>query len=252
MKRKKKLNSLPFLVTLGSAAFLTLVWGSLSWSQRAGLFAFEEIEILGNQFLPDEEYERTLGTLEGLSLGECSPADICLALESHPFVEAVRASRQFPNKIRVEIVERTPLALINMEPLVMVDRYGVVLPSFDLDDQFEVPTLSGFNPARELYPVGRKTVSRKVLEASTIVDQIKQEFPTLYENLSEVTLNAGDEFVFILSERPTQVVLGAESIWPKIHILKEFEQSCGYKNGLNHFRRVDLRYQNQIVTREWS
>lgn len=231
---------------------MALIGGSLSWSQKSGLFTLEKIEILGNKILPDEEYSRTLGTMDGLTLGACRPADICLALESHPFVEAVRASRQFPNKIRIEIVERKPLAFINMDPLVMVDRHGVVTPSFGLDDQFEVPYLSGFNPARELYPVGRKTVSRKVLEATGIVDQIKREFPTLYENLSEVTLSPNDEFVFILSERPTQVVLGSKSIWARIHILKEFERSCGHPEGLNYFRRVDLRYDNQVIAREWS
>jgi len=114
-----------------------------------------------------------------------------------------------------------------------------------------IPVLSGFNSAIELYPEGEKTYSIKVKEAVDILKKLSIHFADLYENISELTLNKDDEYVLILADRPTRVVLGKDNISLKFDILKSFDKALGQRK-LTDFRLIDMRYNKQLVAREWT
>ena len=122
----------------------------------------------------------------------------------------------------------------------------------DLGDVGEeiIPIMSGFNTARGLYPIGHQTVSQKVLESVKLIAYIIEYFPHIYDNLSEVTLNSNDEFVLILANYPTKVILGTERFYEKIQILNSFAETLPENKGLHHFTILDLRYNRQIIARE--
>ena len=71
----------------------------------------------------------------------------------------------------------------------------------------------------------------------------------MYENLSEVTLNSNDEFVLILANYPTKVILGNDHMEEKIQILNSFEQSLPEDKGLYNFSSLDLRYNHQVIVK---
>ena len=73
----------------------------------------------------------------------------------------------------------------------------------------------------------------------------------LYENISELTLNKDDEYVLILADRPTRVILGKQNINLKFNILKSFDKALGQRQ-LTDFRLIDMRYNKQLVAREWA
>jgi len=209
----------------------------------------DEIEIQGANIISEKEYFDTISSLIGISITEIDTREVGLLLESHPFVHAARVSKNYPNKLIIEIAERQPIALLNMKPILFVDNEGVVLPDLgNVDDQI-IPIMSGFNSALELYPIGHQTVSVKVLESVSTIDQIIKLYPRLYDNLSEITLNVNDEFVLILSDYPTKIILGKERILEKIQILNSFEKALPVNNRLDHFNLLDLRYKRQVIAR---
>ena len=173
-----------------------------------------------------------------------------LLLESNPYVKAVRVSRQYPSTLSIEIVEREPIAMLNIDPILMLDRDGIILPDQGKSDDFLIPCLSGFNPAKALYPSGQQTVSVKVQETMGLITRIIDTYPSLYNNISEVTLNANDEYVIILADYPTKVILGNNDIWSKIEILGKFENSLQNKRQLSDYNYLDLRYTNQVIAKE--
>ena len=79
-----------------------------------------------------------------------------ITIENNPFVRAVQISRQYPNKMRVNIVERKPLAIINLDEQLMIDNDAFVLPNHHYSDTALIPVLSGFNSAKDLYPYGKR------------------------------------------------------------------------------------------------
>ncbi len=133
----------------------------------------------------------------------------------------------------------------------MLDSEAVVLPDHPYSQSVLVPILSGFNTALDLYPEGEKTYSIKVKEAVAILNKLSNGYPTLYENISELTLNSHDEYVIILADRPTRVILGKNDVFSKLNILKNFEEALGQRQ-LTDYRLLDMRYKKQLVAREWS
>ena len=133
----------------------------------------------------------------------------------------------------------------------MIDDEAVVLPGKKYSEDYLIPVLSGFNSAIELYPQGEKTYSIKVKEAVDILKKLSIHYADLYENISELTLNKDDEYVLILADRPTRVVLGKDNISLKFDILKSFDKALGQRQ-LTDFRLIDMRYNKQLVAREWS
>ncbi len=252
MSKRKKKQQINLRVIIGasfSTLVLTLTLLAFNWSNYTGLNHLENIEIKGAFIIPADEYRESLSPVLGTTINDIKTRNMSLLLESHPFVHAVRISKSFPNKIVVEIMERHPVALLNMDPLLYIDREGVVLPELGNVGEKIIPIMSGFNTARELYPIGHQTVSQKVSESIDLIDYIIEYFPGMYENLSEVTLNNNDEFVLILANYPTKVILGNDHMEEKIQILNSFEQSLPEDKGLYNFSSLDLRYNHQVIVK---
>jgi hypothetical protein len=83
-----------------------------------------------------------------------------------------------------------------------------------------------------------------------LITRILDYYPALYSNISEVTLNANDEYVIILAQYPTKVILGNTDVWAKIQILGKFEYSLRKIRQLSDYKYLDLRYDNQVIAKE--
>ena len=199
----------------------------------------------------EQDYRKIVSQLDYDIIYSTDIVEIRKVLESNPFVKAARVSRHFPNRLNIQIVERKPLGIINIDNQLMIDGEAVVLPGKKYSEDYLIPILSGFNSAIELYPEGEKTYSTKVKEAVDILKKLSIHYADLYENISELTLNKDDEYVLILADRPTRVVLGKDNISLKFNILKSFDKALGQRQ-LTDFRLIDMRYNKQLVAREWT
>ena len=83
-----------------------------------------------------------------------------------------------------------------------------------------------------------------------LITRILDYYPALYSNISEITMNANDEYVIILARYPTKVILGNTDVWDKIQILGKFEHSLSNKRQLSDYKYLDLRYDNQVIAKE--
>ena len=253
MKKNKKLKiNLRQAIGISlSSIFLLLLFLSLKWADYQKIFILNEPIISGHKILDEKAYKNIVDQLDYEIINKADIVEIRKVLEKNPFVKAARVSRHFPNKIKIEIVERQPLGIINIENQLMIDEEAVVLPGKNYSEDYLIPVLSGFNSAKELYPEGEKTFSIKVKEAVSILRELSTKYKNLYENISELTLNKDDEYVIILADRPTRVILGKDKISQKFYILKSFDKALGQRQ-LTDFRLIDMRYNKQLVAREWT
>src|SRR5437899_12640518 len=64
-------------------------------------------------------------------------------LEQIPWVESASVQRILPNRIRIELTERTPVAFVrNANELALIDAHGVILDR-PRDADFQFPIVSG-------------------------------------------------------------------------------------------------------------
>ena len=249
-----KSHKINIRVLIGMSLFttfiLTLIF-SIKWANYQKIFRLNESIITGYDILNEQDYRKILSQLDYDIIYSTDIVEIRKVLESNPFVKAARVSRHFPNKLNIQIVERKPLGIINLDNQLMIDDEAVILPGKKYSEDYLIPVLSGFNSAIELYPEGEKTYSIKVKEAVDILKKLSIHYADLYENISELTLNKDDEYVLILADRPTRVVLGKDNISLKFDILKSFDKALGQRQ-LTDFRLIDMRYNKQLVAREWT
>lgn len=251
-KMKKNTFSLRKVIGVGlSLLFLLTLTSAVKWANYRKSFVLTEVDISGYNILEKKDYQVIVSEFKIESIKNYKLRQISNKIEKNPFVKAVQVSRQFPNVIKINIVERKPLAIINLDEKLMIDNDGFVLPNHSYGDSVLIPVLSGFNPAKDLYPYGEKTLSIKVKEAISILNQLSKSYNKLYNNISEITLNNNDDYVIILSDRPTRVILGKKNIMTKLNILKTFDKSLGQRQ-LTDYRLLDMRYNKQLVAREWT
>lgn len=239
-----------FTAVVGLCAIVSIIVFAFFWAKSTNHFNLIKVQVAGYSYLDKTEIIEWLVLPRFAALTEIDLIAIQEKLEEHFYIKAARVSRDFPSSLCLNIIERSPVAYINHSPFLLVDTDGIILPMRDEDFKFDIPTLSGFNPASELYPIGEKCLSRKVLEVVTFLNVIHREFPHFYSDISEVTVNAMDEYVLCLSQYPTKVYLGsAVSTW-QIRLLQQFRDTITGIRTLHDYKYVDLRYENQIIVKE--
>ena len=244
MKRIPFLNEILF-----SFGFITICITSSNWAKYNGSLQINNIHFQGNEFLTNKSLKKILNDIEINNIHLIDLTKISTLLEKDSFIEAARVSKHFPNKLEIEIIEREPIAVINTDEPLLIDRDGVILPKNEIANKKLIPFLSGFNQNKNFYNLGKKTTSKKMQEAIALLKELKIRYPKLYNNLSELTLNSSNEYVMILLDYPTKVNLGSKEVNNKLAIIQNFESILKEEN-LSTFASIDLRYKNQIITQE--
>ncbi len=238
------------MVTIAITTIVVLVWGSFSWAEYTQLFKNPNIVFAGNSIIEESEYRSFLLKEYGSDVFIEDISAISSRIEQHPYVAGVRVSKHFPKGILIEVSERYPVALINSNPLLLIDNNSTVLPFRSNSFDFQIPILSNFKITNDLYPVGKQTLSPVAINVVQFLNRIMKEYPQLYQNLSEVRLSKYNDFELILADEPTKIVIGKSITWSKILVLKEFEKSISGRKSLTDYAYLDLRYDNQVITKE--
>ena len=100
-------------------AILTIA--SFQWANYRKIFELGELSISGENFLAKSEYNEIIGSIDVKSIKDFDIEYLSERLELNPFVKAVRVSKHYPGAIKIEIVEREPIAIINNKVQLMID-----------------------------------------------------------------------------------------------------------------------------------
>ncbi|MBI4461872.1 MAG: FtsQ-type POTRA domain-containing protein [Acidobacteria bacterium] len=165
-----------------------------------------------------------------------------LALEGTAWVEHARVQRVWPNRLRVVIEERIPVAFLRQgKDLLLVDAAGVVLER-PAGATFTFPVLTGFPPG--LTRAQKKERVALYLEFLRDLDAGEEAQST---DISEVDLSDPDNLRATVIERGKAVVLyfGRDRWREKYEAYLE-HRSLWQKSG-EPVHTVDLRYRGQLV-----
>ena len=251
MPKKKYIHRLKIVITRCSIilSIIFVVWFSIFWAKNKYTFSKPLITINGASVLNKTTY---IEYLKGLNTDSTNIKSnfILESLYKHPYIAAARLSHRYPNKIIIDISERLPFAVLNKDPMIMLDRESYVLPNIENIDDYNIPILSKYNTAPELYPLGKQSLSIKIKETISWLEKLNTKYPDLYNKISEITLASGDEIILILEENPTKIMLGNNNTFRKLEILKNFQKTLNKKKEITDYAYLDMRYNNQIIAKE--
>ena len=243
-----KLKSTFFLLPITVFAYAALLQVASWWSLISNNLILEDISISNTKIIEKNEFYDIASRFLGKQLEDVDIASVSKIIEEHPYVEAARVSKWYPSKIKIELIEREPIAILNVEPMILLDKNGFVLPNKIAKSNFNLPILNNFSSDLNLYPYGHKVLSKNVESSIKWLQRIKVEYPSLYSDISEMKMSSDNHMNIILSEYPTRIFLGEDQIWAKIEILKRFETQLSPKK-LSDFKYIDIRYDKQVITK---
>jgi cell division protein FtsQ len=117
----------------------------LLYSPRVLLVKPDQIEIVGNQIISREAVLQQFARDRGHSVLRIPLDTRRGALEEIPWVESATVQRILPNRVRIGIVERTPIAFLrNGSELALIDAHGVILDRPRGAD-FQFPIVTGLS-----------------------------------------------------------------------------------------------------------
>ena len=165
-----------FLFLLGHRVYAHLLENSS--------FRVREIEVTGCQKIPRESL-LSLASIEGMpNLFTLRLKEIAKRLEAHPWIEGVRVEKAFPNKVRIAVEERKPMAILQLEDLYYVDAKGVVFSRVGEGDGYNYPFLTGLN--RQAMEKESNESKRLILSALELLWSVEKERRFPLGDISEI------------------------------------------------------------------
>ena len=220
----------------------------LLYSPAVVLLSVGQIEIRGNRFVPPEAIdEKFLGDM-GRSVVRVPLADRREAVESLPWVEEADVQRVLPNRIRVEIAERTPVAFLRAgSELSLVDAHGVILDR-PAEGDFHFPVVGGFGES-----MPRDSRAMRMNLYVRFMKEIEQVQPGAADHVSEADLSDPTDLRATLtgmgsaagSASPILVHFGNSDFGNRYHLLTENIDQ--WRASAGSVDSVDLRFARQVV-----
>jgi len=177
-------------------------------------FRVREVEVEGGRKIPKETL-LSLTAMEGMpNLFSVKLKEVVKRLESHPWIEQVRVRKVFPHKIVIQVEERKPMAIIQLEELYYIDTRGEIFTPVGDRDEYNYPYVTGLTRrVFEKDPVEAKRFINKALELLRIVSQGK--VPPLGE-ISEIHMEKAFGIHCFTKAEGVEVKMGWEDFEEKL------------------------------------
>jgi cell division protein FtsQ len=208
----------------------------------------DQIEIQGSRYVPADAITEKFSADMGRSVVRVPLTERREALESLAWVEEAHVQRVLPNRIRVEIAERTPVAFLRTgSDLSLVDAQGVLLDR-PVDGEFHFPVVGGIGES-----MPREERAKRMGLYAQFMKEIEEVQPGAEDHVSEADLSDAADLRVTLTglgtaagnARPILVHFGDSDFGNRYHLLAgnidQWRASAGSVDS------VDLRFARQVV-----
>ena len=232
-------------VTLAGVFVLGVAARFLLFSPTVRLASLDQIEVAGNHFVPSATVAAAFAPDLGRSVLRVPLEDRRKELAAMPWVAQVWVKRDLPNRIRVELVERTPIAFLRLpNDLALIDASGVILDR-PLSAEFHFPVVSGISDST---PADARALRMKMfaefmkdieIVRSDAADRVSEADLSDEQDVRATLTGIGNE------DGPVLVHFGDSDFGNRYRLLAEnidqWRQSAGRVDS------VDLRFARQVV-----
>lgn len=186
------------------------------------------------------------------SLLAVRPGQVERALLAHPMIARAEVTRKWPNRLRLVLQEREPVALVQMGELYYVDRQGYLFKPLSPGDPLNFPVLTGLKT--EHFRQGEGPLPEVLAQTFNLLELLKSTAPPLnLENVSEVHVDLERGFTLYANGLGAALDLGfsePQEKLQKFHQVWPVLSQSGYlaKTGrinLDHPQRVLLSLKGQ-------
>jgi cell division protein FtsQ len=224
----------------GVAAAALYHYGEHSWRFRVE--SSDNIEVTGMQNVTKAQVMDVMGADIGRNIFFIPLAQQKAQLEQIPWVESASVMRFVPNRLKVEIQERTPVAFARVGPRMSLIDAGGTLMELSPKRKYSFPVILGMNPGE---PISTRAPRMKAY--SEMVRELDSGGARYSQDLSEVDLTDLEDVKVRVNDPAGDVLvhLGSSDYLRRYKIYVSHAQ--GWRQQFQRLESVDLRYDNQII-----
>jgi cell division protein FtsQ len=231
------------IVLFGSIAGAAIYrYGEHSWRFR--LDSSDNIEISGTHNVTHAQVMEVMGGDIGRNIFFVPLVERKAQLEKIPWVESASLMRFVPNRLTVEIHERTPVAFARIASRIMlIDSGGTLMELPGPGKQkYSFPVVVGMNPGE---PLSTREARMKIY--NDLVRQLDSDGSRYSQALSEVDITDADDVKVQANDSASAVLvhLGSNDYLNRYRIYVTHIQ--GWRQQFEKLESVDLRYDKQII-----
>jgi len=244
---KKTANGLLWAVVAAAACCVAALcagglyhYGEHSWRFRVE--SSDNIEVTGMQNVTKSQIMEVMGADIGRNIFFIPLAQQKAQLEQIPWVESASVMRFVPNRLKVEIHERTPVAFARVGPRMALTDAGGTLMELSPKHKYSFPVILGMNPGEPL-----STRAPRMKTYSGLVQDLDSGGARYSQDLSEVDLSDLEDVKVRVNDAAGDVLvhLGSADYLRRYKIYVTHAQ--GWRQQFQRLESVDLRYYNQII-----
>ena len=205
-----------------------------------------EIEVSKLQRLKRDDVIAQAGVRPGDSMLGLRLQDIGSQLAKNPWIDKVQVRRYFPHTLAIEVVERVPVAVVNMGFLYYMDAGGTVFKPLTQGDSLDYPVITGVTEedlARD--PVG----TREALKGTVaLMEQLRRGKGFTLADVSEIHLDKGFGLTLFTAAGGVPVRLGNGGYEAK---LARFVRIYGeLREHMAAVEYIDCDYLDKIIVKK--
>jgi cell division protein FtsQ len=217
-------------------------YGEHSWRFRIN--SSDDIEITGLGNVTRPQVMEVMGEDLGRNIFFVPLEQRKRQLEQIPWVESASVMRFVPNRMKVEIHERVPVAFARIgSKIMLVDTTGALmeLPAGG-KKKFSFPVVVGFSLTE---PASTRAARMKTF--SELISQLDSGGAHYSQDVSEVDLSDADDAKVLVNDPGGEVLvhLGSSDFLERFKVYVGHVQ--GWRQQFSRLDSVDLRYEHQIV-----
>jgi len=231
------------LACISSVAGATLYhYGERNWRFR--IESSDDIEVIGTHNVPHTQVMEVLGGDIGRNIFFIPLTERKAQLEKIPWVESASVMRFVPNRLQVEIHERTPIAFARLGSRIwLIDAGGTLMELPGAGKQkYSFPVIVGMNPGEPL-----STRAARMRIYNQLLRELDSDGAHYSQDLSEVDISDQDDVKVLTNDSAGAVLvhLGSSDFLSRYKIYVTHVR--GWRQQFEKLESVDLRYEHQII-----
>ncbi len=216
-------------------------YGEHSWRFRVE--SSDDIEIDGLQNVTRSQVLEVVGSDIGRNIFFIPLSERKAQLEQIPWVQSASVMRFVPNRLKIQIEERNPVAFARIgSKIFLIDSAGTLMDLPGRRKKYSFPVILGMNSGE---PLSTRAARMKIY--SQLVSQLDSSGAHYSQDLSEVDLGDLDD-VKVLANNPdgdVLVHLGSSAYLDRYRIYVSHVKA--WRQQFDKVDSVDLRYDRQII-----
>ncbi len=226
------------VAAVGAAALYR--YGERSWRFRVE--SSDNIEVTGMQNVSKAQIMEVMGADMGRNIFFIPLAQQKTQLEQIPWVESASVMRFVPNRLKVEIHERTPVAFARVGPRMFLIDAGGTLMELSPKHKYSFPVILGMNPGEPL-----STRAPRMKSYAGLVRELDSGGAHYSQDLSEVDLTDLEDLKVRVNDPAGDVLvhLGSSDFLHRFKIYVSHAQA--WRQQFQKLESVNLRYDNQVI-----